>query len=69
MADMTSPSTISPPGTISTEEKARAEANKGATAAEDEKKDGGCRVGRRSSSSVIWAALAVGLGLLTRRRR
>lgn len=56
-------------GALSSEEKAKAEAAKTAQAAEEEKKDGGCNVARGQSSGLVWAALTVALGLLTRRRR
>lgn len=57
------------PGSLSADDKAKAEAAKGAAATEDEKKEGGCSVGRHQSPTLLLTALLVGLGLFTRRRR
>ena len=57
-------------GQLSAEDKAKAEAAKGAsTGAEEEKKDGGCSVAR--GQAAPWALVAMGMvvALLTRRRR
>jgi MYXO-CTERM domain-containing protein len=57
------------PGSLSADDKAKAEAAKGAAATEDEKKEGGCSVGRHQSPTLLLTALLVGVGLFTRRRR